>query len=294
MKNKITIILVSYFSSKHIKRLVKNLVEKAENSERLNFLIVDNTNGQDRLIERYAQKYDNMDFLLNDGANKQRSISHASAIDKGLENSHSEYTLIIDPDVYIFKKKWDTFCIKSYSEKNFFLIGAPYPEWKIGKVHDFPSVVFMFFSTKEMKKLNTTFYPFPDFWIKLKNSFIRKVIRLGFFGSKGSLNKFHFFRKIATYLENLTGITSPDTGNNIINAMRNGNKTSLCFEARYSSDINDNDGMSILAKEYEAYMFQDELIMTHMYGSGVFYWKTSRGGDVDYWEKIINKIEKNR
>ena len=53
-----------------------------------------------------------------------------------------------------------------------------------------------------------------------------------------------------------------------------------------------NDGMSILAKEYEAYMFQDELIMTHMYGSGVFYWKTSRGGDVDYWEKIINKIEK--
>jgi len=34
--------------------------------------------------------------------------------------------------------------------------------------------------------------------------------------------------------------------------------------------------------------------MTHMYGSGVFYWKTSRGGDVDYWEKIINKIEKNR
>jgi hypothetical protein len=152
----------------------------------------------------------------------------------------------------------------------------------------------MFFSTKEMKKLNTTFYPFPDFWIKLKNSFIRKVIRLGFFGSKGSLNKFHFFRKIATYLENLTGITSPDTGNNIINAMRNGNKTSLCFEARYSSDINDNDGMSILAKEYEAYMFQDELIMTHMYGSGVFYWKTSRGGDVDYWEKIINKIEKNR
>ena len=294
MKNKITIILVSYFSSKHIKRLVKNLVEKAENSECLNFLIVDNTNGQDRLIEKYAQKYDNMDFLINDGADKQRSISHASAIDKGLENSYSEYTLIIDPDVYIFKKNWDTFCIEYHKEKNFFLIGAPYPAWKIGKVHDFPSVVFMFFSTKDMKKINTSFYPFPDFWIRLKNSFIRKIIRLGVFGSKNSLNKFNFLRKWFTFFENLTGITSPDTGNNIINAIRNGNKKTFCFEAKYSNDINNNDWISILAREYEVFMLQDEIIMTHMYGSGVFYWKTDRGGDIDYWKKIINKIEKNR
>ena len=294
MENKITIILVSFFSSKHIKLLVKNLIEKAEKPDSLHFLIVDNTNGQDKYIETYSRKYDNMDFILNDGTNKQRSISHSRAIDKGLENSHSEYTLIIDPDVYIFKKKWDNFCIESLKKNDFFLIGAPYPAWKIGKVHDFPSVVFMFFSTKEMKKINRTFYPFPDFWIKLKNSFIRKIIRLGLFGSKTFLNKFHFLRNGATYLENLTGITSPDTGNNIITALRNENKKTLCFEAKYSNDIKGNDWMGILAKEYEVFMFQGELIMTHMYGSGVFYWKTSRGGDIDYWKKIINKIEKNR
>ena len=294
MKNKITIILVSFFSSKHIKRIVENLIEKAENPENLHFLIVDNTNGQDNHIESYTRRYDNMDFVLNDGANKQRSISHASAIDKGLKKSYSEYTLIIDPDVYIFKKKWDTFCIKYHKEKNFFLIGAPYPIWKVGKVHDFPSVVFMFFNTEEIKKINASFYPFPDFWVKLKNSFIRKIIRLGVFGSKNFLNKFYFLRKWLTFLENLTGITSPDTGNNIINTLRDQNKRTLCFEAKYSNDINDNDWMSILAKEYEVFMFQDEIIMTHMYGSGVFYWKTRRGQDIEYWKKIINKIEKNR
>ena len=31
------------------------------------------------------------------------------------------------------------------------IIGAPYPNWKLGKVHDYPSVVFMFFRTKRLK-----------------------------------------------------------------------------------------------------------------------------------------------
>ena len=31
-----------------------------------------------------------------------------------------------------------------------------------------------------------------------------------------------------------------------------------------------------------------------MYSSGVFYWKTKNGSNVDYWESLINKIEKNR
>ena len=33
-------------------------------------------------------------------------------------------------------------------------------------------------------------------------------------------------------------------------------------------------------------------MMTHMYGSGVFHWKTDKGDDLEYWKDLISKIEK--
>ena len=32
--------------------------------------------------------------------------------------------------------------------------------------------------------------------------------------------------------------------------------------------------------------------MTHMYGSGVFHWKTSKGSDAQYWQELIENIER--
>ena len=46
------------------------------------------------------------------------SISHASALDKGLRYVDTKYCLIIDPDTYIFKSDWDTFCLSNLLEKN--------------------------------------------------------------------------------------------------------------------------------------------------------------------------------
>ena len=47
-----------------------------------------------------------------------------------------------------------------------------------------------------------------------------------------------------------------------------------------------------LAKEFELFVFEDEPIMTHMYGSGVFHWKTEKGSDLDHWQELITRIEK--
>ena len=33
------------------------------------------------------------------------------------------------------------------------VIGAPYPQWKLGKIHEYPSVVFLFFKTSLVQSL---------------------------------------------------------------------------------------------------------------------------------------------
>ena len=38
----------------------------------------------------------------------------------------------------------------------------------------------------------------------------------------------------------------------------------------------------------------DEIMMTHMYGSGVFHWKTEKGDDLEYWKDLISKINHRR
>ena len=156
------------------------------------------------------------------------------------------------------------------------IIGAPYPQWKIGKVHDFPSVVFLFFKTKEIQKFDISFYPFPKSIVKFKNSIIRKCIRFGIGGNKYLLNKYLILRKLTQTLEKWTGISSPDTGDKIIKALRKNNFTPICFEAKYSNDLKGNDTIFWLAEQYEVFFLDNELIMTHMYGSGVFYWKTKK------------------
>jgi len=292
---KITILIVSYYSSKHLVRILNNLIEKAELPEQLQFLIVDNTNGLDPELKNLFIERNDLRILLNDGSKKQRSISHSNALDLGLSHCNSEFTLIIDPDVYIFKKKWDTLCLKLCNKKRPTIVGAPYPKWKIGKVHDYPSVVFMFFKTKELQKLDLSFYPFPELILRIKNSILRKIIRLGFLGSKRSLNQNLRLRSLTSWLEKLTGITSPDTGDQFIKGLRSTGAQAICFEAKYNKDIliNNSKALSELSKEFEIFIFDNELMMTHMYGSGVFYWKTEKGADIKYWKKLITNIEKN-
>ena len=291
----ITIISVSYKSGIHLRRLFKNLYDKAENKQKLKFLVIDNTNGADQELNTLLPKYLNISIVKNDGCSSQRSISHASGLDVGLKQSGTEYSLIIDPDVHVFKDNWDSLCLSYLDGSKNLVIGAPYPDWKLGKVHDYPSVVFMFFRTQELIGLNKSFQPFPAPLKRLKNSLFRKVTRLGFIANKSRLNNSQFLRIITTYLEKLFGITSPDTGNDIIEAIRNKEYESINFEAclvHQLGSFDTNSYHSDMAREFELYYHGDNPFMTHMYGSGVFHWKTSKGSDAQYWQELIENIER--
>jgi len=288
----ITILSVSFKSSFHLKRLFLNLVEKADNPTQIKFLIVDNTNGKDPDIKNLSLLDLNIKIIPNLGLGMQRSISHASALDIGLKAIQTKYCLIIDPDTHIFKKKWDSFCINKIKDDKA-VIGAPYPQWKLGKVHDFPSVIFMFFKTENIRKFGKSFYPFPSRAKRVYNYIFRKFTRIGIFTSKSILNKNKCLRLITYYLESIFGVTSPDTGREVIESFRLNGFRSINFRAPYSFDQSKK-GLKVqseIAKEFELYIYDGESILTHMYSSGVFHWKTKRGSNFNYWQYLINKIE---
>ena len=123
-------------------------------------------------IDLYITVFDNLRqirILKNKNRFKQRSLSHASALDFGLRHVDTEFTLIVDPDIHIFYKNWDEFCLKKIKGNHPTVIGAPYPQWKLGKVHDYPSVIFMFFKQvwfKVLEKHSTLFQnPTKDYLI---------------------------------------------------------------------------------------------------------------------------------
>ena len=292
-EKKITVVTTSYNSGSHLTRLFKNLIDKAKSKDAIRFLVIDNTNGYDKDLAKLLKANDAVEIVLNKGYRLQRSISHANALDIGLKKSQTEYTLIIDPDVHIFKPEWDRVCVEQFHNGDNVIVGAPYPQWKLGKVHDYPSVIFMFFKTSEIKFFNKSFYPFPSTYYILVNSILRKITRLGFLANKARLDRFKFLRLLSNFLESTIGISSPDTGNQIINSLRKNKFKSINFVSPYSSELDYNDYYFKLAKEYELFFYKKEPFLTHMYGSGVMHWKTDKGSNVNYWTSLIEKVEIN-
>ena len=292
-KKNITILSVSFNSSIHLKRLIENFLLKSSQLENIKFLIVDNTNGDDKaLYTAFDELYD-VRIIKNNNRFKQRSLSHANALDFGMEHVDTKFTLIVDPDIHIFYKNWDKFCIQKMELNKRTVIGAPYPQWKLGKVHNYPSVVFMFFQTNLVQSFGKTFHPFPKLYKRIYNSIVRKIVRLGGLANKNRLGKYGTLQLICKWLEELTGITSPDTGKEIISQFHDKGYNSIVFNSPYEQSFKKKDDLELklLAKDFEVFTFEDKPFISHMYSSGVYHWRTQRSSDLNYWISLIKKIE---
>ena len=98
-KNDITILSVSFNSSVHLKRLVKNFISKTAQIKSIKFLIIDNTNGEDEALYTAFDKSNEIRIVKNKNRYKQRSLSHANALDFGMKLIDTQFTLIVDPDI---------------------------------------------------------------------------------------------------------------------------------------------------------------------------------------------------
>ena len=272
---------------------MKNFLLKTAQLDNIKFLIVDNTNGEDKALYTAFDKSHDLRIIKNNNRFKQRSLSHADALDFGMEHIDTKFTLIVDPDIHVFYKNWDEFCIEKMELNPRTVIGAPYPQWKIGKVHNYPSVVFMFFQTNLVQSFGKNFHPFPKLYKRIYNSILRKFVRLGGLANKNRLGKSKNLQLICKWLEELTGITSPDTGKEIVSQFHYNGFNSIVFDSPYEQSFRGEGSgkLKLLAKDFEVFTFKDKPFISHMYSSGVYHWRTQRSSDLNYWISLIKKIE---
>lgn len=291
LEGKITIVSVNWYSSDHLKRLAENLLVKANNKNEIEFLIIDNSNGADSNLIPMLKDIPKIKIIRHSIKSRQRSIAHASAIDLAVPLVETQYTLIIDPDVHVFREGWDSLCIREI-EAGKSAIGAPYPKWKLGKIHDAPSVVFFFGETSWFNTINCSWNPFPSRLKMVFNFFIRKIVRLFGLATRNNLEKSLLVFKLSKLLEKLTGLTSPDTGWEFSLATINNGSEAEVFDAPFVAQLSEkNSYLYKLAMNFELFFWSKEPFMTHMYSSGIFYYQTPESGNLKKWLSAIWETE---
>ncbi len=294
----ITIVIVNWYSTEFIDRLLDNLIDKAGNPGQLKVIVVDNTNGKDQSIRNITTHKIKPDLKKVDPGKLVSSYGHAFALNYAMKLIDTEYCLVVDPDIHVFKEHWDTFCVSKLDNGDCLAIGAPYPFWKTGKYHNFPSPPFCFFRTASLEQLESDWTPFSSHTIVNKLIFItRQIGRLGCIINRKRVQNSKFWRTISLMMEKVFGVFSQDTGWRIAREANEKSLKSIVFEAVFAPDkqlIDDVDQETIesITKEYELYSYEGHLTVVHKYGTGGSLWKTTHGSSTDHWLACIDKIEK--
>jgi len=280
--------------------MLRNLHEKASQPDKLKTVIFDNTNGKDSSLE----KLDSCGFQYSihklNCQNLSGSRAHAYALDNSINHLDTEFTVTVDPDIHVFKDKWDQFCIDKLTEQKAIAIGAPYPRWKVGKYHDFPGPFFCFFRTETLKDLQTSWEPFPKTALGYAGKFIaRQLGRLGPVVTRSTYTNYKFIRNGSAFAEKILGIFAPDTGWRIAEKARQKNLHSVLFKDMLPQDVcrkSDSADRAIadLASHYELFFYGEEPVLTHKYGSAKWLWKTKHGKDENFWRECIKDLEESR
>jgi len=292
-ENSITVIVVNYFSMPLIGKLIQNLQAKAKCPETVKFLIVDNTNGEDLETEKLAVAGVNLQVQRNQVGDLQGSSAHAAGLNAALPLLDTEYALTVDPDVYVFKQKWEDFLIRKLRENQAVAIGSPYPPWQLGKYHHSPSPVFCCFRVDAFREMEADWQPFVNGIRKDGLNFLqRMMLRLGLLVTRRKYVKFRFLRGFCGWLERIFAGCSPDTGWRIAARIKRDGQLALPFETVFPEycDVFPEERRDIgyeLSNNYELYSYQGEVMMSHKYSNRSWLWRTPHGDDLANWQNSV-------
>jgi hypothetical protein len=296
----ISLVTVNWFSAKYIGQLLKNILNKARHPDNIKVYIIDNTNGQDIALKEAMEHDSSIKIYPFDTHGIKGGQAHGLALSYAMDLIDSCHTLIIDPDVYIFKNHWDEFCINKLKTNNYIAIGAPYPSWRIGKYHNFPSPIFCFSHTKKLKSFQSKWLALCDYkWQNALVFMIRQVGRMAGLVSRRRYEKYPLIKFYGEVSEKLFGVFTLDAGWRIAREAARKNMRSILFIDVLSKDIEyaprTERGISAfraLAHQYELFYFDKEPILTHKYSSGSRVWRTERGDDENFWRENIAQLER--
>lgn len=290
----ITVLTVSWHSRARLAHLFDNLLGKATNPSRVQFLVVDNTGGNDESLAEFLYERPRCRLLPCNARALQPSVAHAKGLSHGLSAVTTEFALIVDPDVHVFLADWDVRCVEWLNRGRVTAVGAPYPFWKLGKYHDFPSPIFCFGKKDALLGLGNDWRPFyPTAVGRLYSFFARKIVRLGPLGSKARLQQGGAVRRVTSALERLLSESATDTGYRMARRARTETAECVLFHAVCPSEpaVRDNPALRELASEYELFSQADHIVLTHQYSSASYHWRTAHGPDVEYWLECVRSVE---
>jgi len=296
--NKITVLSVSWYSSGLLFDLISNLLALAETPSGVEFLIIDNSNGIDQDLNNLKELRASIRILSNNPKKSKNLSAHALGLNFGFDHIDSEFLLIVDPDIYLFKKNWDKFFINELTNKNIDLIGTKYPSWWLGTYHNFPSPIFCFSKYSTMQNLKPNWLPNKaNLLMRCRNFFFRQIIRGCLLFNKKALFKYRFLRTCTTMLEAFFPICSLDTGSNLAKRGIARKMKVKVFDSLYSDSeiINshkNNVDFKELSEQYELYAYNGEFILTHQYGSQNLLLSTDKGTDREHWKILYNNVMK--
>jgi hypothetical protein len=296
---KLSVVSVSFRSTGFLRELFRNLHQKAGDPQAIQALVVDNTGGEDADLATLKSGPFSPEIVPFSPAETNGSRAHAKALDFALARVDSDYTLIVDPDVHVFRQGWDRACRDALAASRAVAVGAPYPEWKVGKYHDFPSPIFCFFETARLKALGAGFEPFGSSRLSDARDFaVRQVGRLGNLLTRRAFERSQALRRYARWSEHRLGVFGPDTGWRIAERARERDERSVVFRALLNGAksfglpaLEGLPAFQSLVADYELYTLDGQLFMTHKYGTGSRPWRTARGGDVAFWRQCIASLE---
>jgi hypothetical protein len=267
-QNQITVISVSWRSTGFLQDMLAGLLALADRPDAIRLLIADNTDGNDPDLARL--RFPDLTIRPVDVAGTRMSVAHALGLNALLPHVETRYTLIIDPDVAVFAAGWDTTLIAALDDPNTVAVGAPYPPWKLGKYHDFPSPPFAFWQTNSLMALKPDWRPYgrtlarrvidfalrQTFWIpRVIDRYVLRLPRRRF--------------KISRWNERLTGVVSKDTGWEVAQRARRRGWRSRVFDVLSPDEVksmvpgDQGAAYAALAGEFELYAWAGEPFLTH-------------------------------
>lgn len=256
----LTILTVSWRSAELIHDLFTHLLALAGDPAAIRLLVADNTNGSDPDLS--ALDFPDLHIVPVDVQGAIMSMAHAAGLNALLPQVTTPYLLIADPDIAVFVRGWDAALIRALSDPQIAAVGAPYPGWKLGKYHDFPSPPFAFWRTESLKALDPDWRPYGRTTaIRLADFARRQVFWLPRLADRYLLRLPPRRFRLCRGVERILGVTSKDTGWEIAARARQRGWRADLFTVAEDSDLSPEH--QALAREFELYNWQDAPFMTH-------------------------------
>lgn len=150
----------------YIKLLINSLTLLADNPKNLEFIIIaDIGPGKGKLD---LSSFKNYKIIYYDTKLPYSSMAHGILMDKLLmEYFDKKYGMLIDSDICMLKKGWDTIFIKELNEKNLIYLGTENDD----KNRLFPVPYCMFFLNKEMQDMKYSTQPVQSLYFERNYDF---------------------------------------------------------------------------------------------------------------------------